>query len=402
MLIIVVLIMAGMISVTVGDFLEIRNKLKISKNLVNSYQAVCSAEAGVEDALLRLKSAMSYSSPYNLQVGSGSTTISISDALGGSRSVVALGGNEDLERKISVTYELVPTSDASFHYGAQAGDGGFLIQNSSKVIGNLYSNGNVQMDNKSSVTETVKVAKNGNRLIGGNVGGDVYVDICENAKITGVLHGNTNTGCTPASFITPLSTEIATASLPITDAQIAQWKSDAEAGGVHTGNLVLDDNTHNYGPIKIVGNLTVRNDAIINMMGTIWVTGNVSMENSSRIKLDASYGQTSGILVSDGTMRLRNTAKAIGSGAAGSYLTLISTSASNPAINVEQSFQADILFTNRGEILIQNSTFLREVTGYRIHLENGAEIRYESGLADVSFTGGPGGSWNITSWQEIE
>ncbi len=402
LLIIVIVILIAMLSVAISGFLELRDGLRSSANEVKSVQAYYSAEGALEDVLVRLRESMNYNTIYNQQIGGASTTFAVSEDVGGSRTIIGIADMDGRFRKVVITYEMVASADASFHYGAQAGDGGFIIRNGSIVYGNVYSNGNVVMTSNSSITETVKIARNSNKLEKGNVGGDVYVGNCIDAKITGILYANSNSGCTAAAIVTPLASEIATATLPVTDAQIAKWKSDAESGGVHTGNVYFDDGTHTLGPLKIAGNLTLSVDAVLNMEGTLWVTGDVLIEQSAQLKLDSAYGTDSGIFISDGQMDLQNTAKATGSGAAGSYLMLISTYDGLEAINIEQSFRADILFTNRGEILIQNSSNLREVTGYSIHLENNAEIHYESGLADVSFTGGPGGSWVITSWREEE
>jgi len=37
-----------------------------------------------------------------------------------------------------------------------------------------------------------------------------------------------------------------------------------------------------------------------------------------------------------------------------------------------------------------------------IDLNNNVIITYDSGLADLNFSSGPSGGWNISSWQEVE
>ena len=160
----------------------------------------------------------------------------------------------------------------------------------------------------------------------------------------------------------------------------------------------------NYlGPKKIEGNLTVKNDAQLLITGALWVTGVIDIQNSAIVKLDpASYGSLSGKIVSDGVIILQNNSVSSGSGQAGSYLAYISTSPLKPAIVAKNNAKADIIFTSNGWVDIQNNTILREVTGYGIELENNAKISYEVGLQDASFSSGPGGSWKVTGWQEIE
>ena len=149
--------------------------------------------------------------------------------------------------------------------------------------------------------------------------------------------------------------------------------------------------------------MIIQDKAKLYIIGTIWVTGTITIQNQSVVRLDQeAYGSLSGVLIGDGVITLQNAAKALGTGEEGSYLLIISTNTSDSALTIQDSFEADILFTPNGWIVIQNTADTREVTGYGIHLKNNAEIIYEMGLEDTSFTSGPGGSWKVTSWKEIE
>ena len=44
----------------------------------------------------------------------------------------------------------------------------------------------------------------------------------------------------------------------------------------------------------------------------------------------------------------------------------------------------------------------KEATAYGITMDNNATITYESGLADMTFSSGPGGGYDISAWKEIE
>ncbi len=44
----------------------------------------------------------------------------------------------------------------------------------------------------------------------------------------------------------------------------------------------------------------------------------------------------------------------------------------------------------------------REVTGYKIQINNSAVIEYDAGLENANFASGPGGSWKLRRWREIE
>ena len=60
------------------------------------------------------------------------------------------------------------------------------------------------------------------------------------------------------------------------------------------------------------------------------------------------------------------------------------------------------MYAAHGEIRIKQSLTLKEVTAYKIRLQNSAEVIYESGLASLLFTSGPGGGFEVSSWGEIE
>ena len=156
------------------------------------------------------------------------------------------------------------------------------------------------------------------------------------------------------------------------------------------------------GPHKIDGNLSMSVSSILSMTGTIWVTGDLTISQSSILELDNAYGNLSGAIIVDGLTDLSQTGKARGSGTEGSYLVIVSTNSGNPAIAINNSFEADILFALNGWVTVKNSTNIREITGYGIHIKNHAGLVYEVGLADTSFTTGPGGSWTVTNWREIE
>mgnify|MGYP007051341386 CR=1 len=75
--------------------------------------------------------------------------------------------------------------------------------------------------------------------------------------------------------------------------------------------------------IKIDGNLTIGNGDTLTIAGTIYVTGNVSASNNAIIQLGPSYGSSSGILMSDGTMRYENNVDFLGA-ETGSNVLIIS------------------------------------------------------------------------------
>lgn len=396
-----ILILAVVFSISTSIFILTYGEQKIMKSIVKSSQAYYAAESGLEDASLRLVKKLNWTSPYQISMGHILATTTISSIIGGSRTIASEGSSAGNIRKVQMVYQ-ISTQKVSFYYGAQVGDGGIEMRNLSIVDGNVFSNGSIIAESSAAkITGTLKVANAGNKIKKATVMADAYADICDNASITGLLHTNASQSCTASSTLT-LGQPPPPLALPISQSQIDGWKQEALAGGV-SGSYDFSSGINYLGPKKIEGNLTVQNDAQFFITGTLWVTGVVDIKNNAQVKLDNSaYGNLSGQIISDGLITLQNNSISAGTGQSGSYLMYISTSLAKPAIIVKNNAKADIVFTSNGWVNIQNNTVLREVTGYGIELENNAKISYEIGLQDASFSSGPGGSWEVTSWEEIK
>lgn len=402
--IVVLVLMIGIIA-SIG--FGVLTQQKIIQNMTQSAQSYFAAESGVEDALLRLKNGLNACNPSGsppcsntLRVGSATSTVDISDIAAGARTVTAEGDRQDRFRKVQVVYEISSVTPG-FFYGAQVGDLGVEMENNSGIVGNVFSNGNIEMENNASTTGTVKVSGVGNKLQGGDVRGDAYADICNSSVITGVLHANTQTGCTFASLTTS-DLPIVPIPLPLSAATIDEWKNDAQAGGTTVGDYNRSSGSSSLGPKKIAGNMTIDNSAQMTLTGTVLVTGNVIIKNDARVQLSGGYGSTSGVLIAEGTIVLENNSVSSGSGSAGSYLMYLSATSTDPAITIKNNAIADVLYASQGFVQVENNAQMREVTGNGLRIKNNATVTYEIGLQDAAFTSGPGGGWTVTSWKEIE
>ncbi|MFH1671340.1 MAG: hypothetical protein ABH889_01005 [Candidatus Portnoybacteria bacterium] len=405
---ITILVLAAFLGIGTSIFSLSLKEHKIIQNTARASRAYFAAEAGLEDALLKLNMDMNWSSPYTLNVDDLIATISISGLVGGTRIITAEVDAASHIKKVQVLYQIT-TEEISFHYGAQVGDGGMIMGNGSKVLGNVFSNGNVT--GGGTITNSITVAGNGNKIQGINVGENATVHTCENANITGTLYYVSGGGIGSCTYDTAVDTgpnEIEPVSLPISLSQINDWELEAAAGEIITNDVVVNG-IQSMGPVQIgtlaqPKNLTVGIDATLRLNGTIYVTGNIIFNNNSMIRLEDSYGSLSGIIIADGTIMISNGTQLNGSGFPGSYILILSTKNDtvNPVIDVRNNAAGAIFYTNSGLIYLKNNMKAREVTGYKIQLENNAEIQYETGLEDAMFSTGPGGSWEVTSWQEIE
>jgi len=404
-----VLILAVIIAISVSISILTFGQQKISQNITKSSQAYYASEAGVEDVLLRLVKKMNWSSPYNLKVGNATATVEISDIVGGTRTITSKGNSLNRIRKIQIVYA-ISTQQVSFHYGAQVGEGGMIMGNGSQVLGNVFSNGSVT--GGGTIQNSIIVAGNGNKIDGITVGNDATVHTCKDSNIGGNLtyvSGGNIQNCTVGGATSTRPNEIELQPLPISQSQIDEWEEDAAAGGVITTNISISG-TKILGPIQIgtstnPKNLTVENGATLIIEGTVYVTGDITFNNNATVNLDSSYGSLSGIILTEGVITVENNVILNGSGQAGSYVLLLSTKndTTNPVIDIRNNAAGSVIYyANSGLIYLANNMYAREVTGYKIQIANNAIIQYESGLEETNFSSGPGGSWEVTDWKEIE
>ena len=214
------------------------------------------------------------------------------------------------------------------------------------------------------------------------------------------------TGSTIGRNTYPGSADPAPENMPISVGQITEWKNDAEGGGIITGNYTTSA-IESLGPIKIDGDLTVIGGSTLTLTGTIYVTGDILVANGATVTLDPDYGGSSDVVLNDGIMDIENGSIFTGSGDDESFILMLTTNTSidpnNPAITIANNTEAVIFYAANGMIYMANNANLKEATGYQLRLAQNAYIVYEQGLANASFSNGPGGVWATedSTWQEI-
>lgn len=241
---------------------------------------------------------------------------------------------------------------------------------------------------------------NFNSLSSLSVGGNAHANSIINCQIAGDAYYQSISGSSVGGNQYPGSPDPAVEEMPISEANISDWKGWAEEGGIYSGNYSISGTTASLGPKRINGDLYISNGADLTITGTVYVTGNIMISNGAKIRLGANYGNLSGIVMADGSITVSNNSVFYGNGS-GSYLIFISTKTGN-AITISNNANTVIFYASRGNVNISNNAILKEVTGYQITLSNGAQIIYESGLASAKFSSGSGAGWNIESWKEVE
>lgn len=394
-----------------------------SRDFEKSKGAYYLSEAGSEDAIYRIKKAKPISAQEIILLGGNTATTTITDLSESQKLISSLGDILQNTRRVKST--VTTSSGESFSYGVQAGEGGILLKNSSTITGSVFSAGPVEgTDNL--VTGTVisggTTGLNGSIIGVYNQGGShMYAGTISDATISGLPYCNTISGSTP-NTCQALTAQVAQP-FPITLSDIASWEAAALAEGVATcsgGKYAINSN-ETIGPVKIPCDLEITGTGsgggpVITLGGPVWVTGNIKIKNHLTIRVDPTLVGQSIVMIADKLTDHLNSSKITvegeglnfaGAPGGNSWIMLISenngASLGDPseAIELEQGAQGDILLYARlGDILLKNSASVKEVTGYKITLENNANVTYASGLQNALFTSGPGGTWTIQDWKE--
>jgi len=419
MLIIVFIFLILMLSIVMGIAVAELSTTRVVRGLERSVQSYSVAESLLEDNVYRLNNSYAVAT-LETMVLDGVTAVATTTNTQTGKHIVSGGDAEERVRRVETN--LVLGTGAAFNFGVQTDVGGFVMENNSQVNGNLFSNGTITGENNNVVNgDAISAGLNG--LIDGiHATGTAYAHEIRSSNIDKdahyqVIDSYSYSRIGGVSF--PGASDQATSTLPITDEQITQWKQDAQAGGVITSPcpyLIDDDVT--IGPVKINCDLEISgNNFVVSLAGMIWVEGNISFKNGPTIRVDPSLLDLSVSMIADdpgnrisgSTILIQNSTEFQDSGTEGSYVLLISQNesaeqgGSDAAITLEQSANGDVLvYAGHGEILLKNSADLREVTGWRVRLQNFSQVTYESGLASLLFTSGPGGGYEIDTWEEVE
>ncbi len=445
-IIIIALIFMVVILVLVGALLGfVFQNVGGTRRAVAGEQALQLADAGIDKAVWRLnQTAGAFSGETDTVLGTGVFDVSVATLSGNLKEVTATGyvpnkTNPQARKQVKVQVS-IDTTTISFNYGILVGEGGLQLQNSARVVGNVYSNGLIDgTGGTARITGDVYSAGPSGRIfnrvqidgsahahridtnvtIGGSaygqimdrvtVGGNVFTNSLSRCTIGGNAFFTTKTACTIAgSQTTPYSGEPdppPETFPPIPSSQIESWKAQAASGGTITGNYLLSGTQQaSLGPKKIVGDLRLSNTARLTLTGPLWVTGEIEITNSAVVALAASYGNNSEVMIADGIIEVKNSAVFQKAGP-NSYIMLLTTATGNDdQFEIGNSADGLIAYAPNGEVEITNSAGLREIVGWRVEVKNSAQVTYESGLANVNFSSGPGGSWTVVrgTWREIK
>jgi len=389
------------------------------RDLGRSKQSYFLAEASLEDVLYRIQSGKQYSPTETLTIDGNTATTSVVTVLG--KRVISSSGNVSRGiRKAQVVLSL--GSGSAFFYGIQTGQGGFILENNSSVTGSIYSDGSVVGSGTANGSATVY----GDVVSAGSSGevntlhatGTVYAHTIIDSKIDKDAYYRVLTNTTVGGVAYPGSPDQDPASLPIDDATVNDYELAAESGGVISSPCpyVISTNV-TLGPKKINCDVVVEGTPTVTLTGNLWIVGNLTTQNSSVFKVNSSLGPQSIAIIADNPanrttsskISLQNTTTFFGSGATTSYVLLVSQNNSaelggnETAIEIKNSATGKLLaYAAHGEIGLENSASLKELTAHTVRLKNSSNVIYETGLQSLLFSAGPSGGYQINSWNEVE
>ncbi len=417
LLLLTLFLFAGSLLIVSIAFSLVGSQVKTMSELNLSLRSYQMAEAGLEDVVYRIKTGKFYSSTETLEDAGYSATVTTTDTTEG-KDVLSVGNADQRIRKIAVT--LIEGDGASFGFGVQTDVGGLYMENSSEVVGSVYSNGPIVGFNKNMVHGTAVSAGPSGSIYEVNATGSMYANelkrsiVGKNAYYQ-VIDALTEGAVSGTKY--PGSPNLTTTSLPLTDAKLDEWETFAASSNVVSGSCPRVYNTDvSLGPGKIECDVEFSgNGKTITISGVLWIAGNLNVRQGVTIKVDPAIGNKSVPIIvhkpsnteTSSQVSLDNSNTWEGNGNR-SYILVVSrnTSAedggSEKAIEVKNSAGGALLvYAGHGEILLRNNVDLTEITAYRVRTQNSSQVIYDQGLANAVFEG-PGGSYVIDSWEEVE
>jgi hypothetical protein len=425
LMITVILFTAAAVVIIFGITSPVIRQIQISRDLETSKRSYFVAEAGSEDAYYRIKNNLPTSFPAVMSLDGVTATITTSVTGSNEQEILSQGNANNLIR--TVKKDITLTDGFSFNFAVQVGLGGLRMQNDSDVIGNVYSNGPIKGDDRDKnfiVGDAVSAGSSGS-IEKIHATSSAYANSIKNSKIDKDAYYQTiDSGTVVTRTKYPDSADQPLSTMPILDTLLDQWEASAVSGGVISSPCpYVIDSSVTLGPIKIDCNVRVKkNDTVVTLAGTVWVNGDINIDDRPKFKVSDSLGNKSVPVIArsvadplnKGIIDLDDKPTFFGSETGGvpnpdSYVMFVSrnTSAENggsvKAISAGNHVTGNLLlYAPHGLIVLSNNVILRGVTAYSLNLKNNTQVYYTVGLAQPLFVSGPGGKWKIKRWKEVK
>lgn len=402
-------------TIVMGVINPVLRQVKQADDFARTRASLFVSQSVNEDAMYRLKNNKKFTSPSTFTLN-GYTATATSTTVADGIQIYSSGGGFNLVRNIKT--HLTTGSRVSFNYGVQTGVGGFTLQNAAAVIGNVFSNGRIIGSGSTRIKGDVISAGPAGWIEGVYATSSAYAHVIVDSTIERNAYYKTISNTWVAGKRFPGSPDIATTSLPISDATISAWEADAEAGGVISSPCPYTVITAvTIGFKKINCDMFIGSMAVVTLTGPLWVAGDILFENAATVRIDPSLQNKSIAVIADNPADRRNRSTIImrnivtvQSDNLASQVLFVSQNASaeqgdnNKAMILYNSVSGNVvLYAGHGAIEVNNSIGpLKGVTAYHLLLKNFSRITYDTGLANLLFTSGPSGGYVFDKWREVE
>lgn len=374
-LLLAIIVVAAVLIYATSQFDRVKNFVRFGNNKVLYAQAQNLAEAGVDYALWQLnKNAGNwYSSGSEVAVGSnGAFFVTVVDTSPNVKTIQSTGyipnSTNPRAKAAATTQAVISGQTVAFNFAAQVGTGGVIMNQSSQVNGNIYSNGNISAGAGNSQT----------------IDGEAYavgtIDSPPITITTNIIRQNQ-----PPS------------NMPTVNYQL--WKDEAAGGGTTTCSPTCEISgiTTSIGPQKYVGNLLISNQAEVTINGPIYVSGNITVRNGgTEVNLNENFGSNGTVIIADGTVTVEqggsfNPTLANPPG----YILVVTTSTLGSAMSIGNSGANAVFYALDGGATLSQTAQVNALVAKTLTMQNSATLTYATGLASAEFNSGPGGSWQI-------
>ncbi len=404
---IAVVFVSIMLIIALGFLNYVFSARKSAVNITSGVQARYLAETGLEKAVWQLNQDDGFAGESAVDFGGGQYTTVITAVDSNTKKVAATGAvpsfnsNRSIQQSLSALVS-IDKNLIAFNYAVQVGEGGFHLENNATIEGNIYANGAIIGTGGNIITGDAISAGNNGKIEGGNgankiqVTGHARAKELKNCQVGGNGYYQIISSCTIGGTASPGSPNPETRDLPVTTEQINQWKADAEAGGINNGDLTINNNA-TLGPKKVAGNLVVGSNVTLTLTGRVWVTGQITMNNGAILELTESYEDDSEVILADGRIVINNNVVIRGTSDPESYIIVLSESSSldqnSPAVDVNNNTSSALFYARFGVVRLRNNVEIAAVTANKVWMDQNVNLVYSAGLADASFSSGPGAAW---------
>lgn len=388
-MVIVALVILTFVLILVGTlFGRTAQFLRFGGNNLRQEQAINLAEAGVDYAIWQLNENAGVFAPptQNVILSTGEVDVTVETVDTTNKTITSTGyfpqkANYRSKNTIKLNSN-VNTTQVEFHYGIQTGSGGVVDLTGGSVV-----NGNVWAGCPSPCDPITNIVGSGNSNINGQ------------ARATGTISAAPGLSVNPEpNNRFPNRPQSEAPALPVVDYQV--WKDEAGTAVCDADDGVISG-TQNLGPCRQTGNLTIQSGAVVTVTGTIYVTGNLTItSNNTRFKLSDTYGSYEAVVLSDGIITVAGGGVVEANNANPKGYILLATTCPDTTCNPDSMIisggtQTGIFYVLLGRANLSGSVHLTGLVAKTAIMTGGATLDYDTGLANSSFTSGPGGSWQV-------